>query len=423
MAEHGEEMVDSKAVREKSMNEDLKDCVPVGGELGTSTSKFCAGGDIVIFSSVVGEPLTDMMEKSWRLMNRSQDKRWIHNLAIFDDKRDSWRYVGPMTRNSSNVNWYTSEGSIQNYDDAFLGIQAGLFCLSEEKTSRGEKPIEKVALGFGITVKSGEDTAEKFFNYLKGRLKIEGKKGKKILVIKAKNLATGEIKEISIQLLSTVIQYQAYGAYMALLFKKFAMKTYNTYVIDVGHGTWIKLPIVGSEADLNLSDSIPEGIHTITRNISTVIFESSKEKFRIPEQRIMEKLPTGDYEIDIPGVGVYDFKDLLAQQADALAGKIMQHVKSDLSALSRRGEFMDYFMVIGGGAHLLFDRLKKSITEYYEWSPETAKTRIVEPDALGVDARYVNCVGFMLIARDQLAVEQGQDVDPEFKIERVVTDS
>ncbi|MFC1522387.1 ParM/StbA family protein [Elusimicrobiota bacterium] len=402
------------------MGKDLNGCVPVGGELGTSTTKFCADKDVVSFSSVVGEAMTEMMEKSWRLMNRSSDKRWIRNLAIFDDKKNAWRYVGAMTRNSPSVNWFTSQGLVQNYDDAFVGIQAALFCLNTEREGRGESPLEKVSLGFGITVRLGENTADKFFDYLKGRIVKEN--GKKYLVIKAKNMATDEVREIRIQMVSIVIQYQAYGAYMAMLFKKFNMKVFNTYVIDIGHGTWIKLPIIGNEADLNLSDSLPEGMHTITQNISTVIFESSKEKFKIPEQRIMEKLSCGEYQIEIPGVGVYDFKELLDKQCDVFAQKIMQKVRGDISQLSRRGEFLDYFTVIGGGAHLLFDRIRDMLAQYYEWPDKTVSQRIVRSEDLGLNPRYINCVGFMLVARDQLAVEQDQEVDPEFSIERIITD-
>lgn len=402
------------------MVEDLKNCIAVGGELGTSTSKFCADNDIVTFSSVVGDALTDMMEKSWRLMNRSQDKRWIHNLAIYDDKRNSWRYIGSMTRHSANVNWYTNQGIIQNYDDAFLGIQSGLFGLSIEREKHRKKPLEKVSFGFGITVRLGEDTAESFFNYLKSRVVEEG--GKKYLSIKAKNMATGEIKELKINLVFTVIQYQAYGAYMALLFKKYNMKIFNTYIVDIGHGTWIKLPIIDNEADINLSDSFPEGIYTITQNISTVIFESSKEKFKIPEQRIMEKLPLGDYKIEVPGVGIYDFSDLLQQQADLLSQRIIQNVKSDIASISRKGEFMDYFIIIGGGSHLLFSRLSQMIADYYEWTPKMAEQRIIKSESLGLDPRYINCVGFMLIARDQIAIEMDEEVDIDFEIKRIVTD-
>lgn len=402
------------------MAKDLKDCIAVGGELGTSTTKFCADDSLVIFSSVIGNPLTEKMEKSWRLMNRSKDKQWIHNLAIYDDKRNDWRYVGSMTRNSEKVNWFTSQGLIRDYDDAFLGIQAGLFCLNIEREQRKQKPLKKISLGFGITVRLGEDMADSFFGCLKERLTEEN--GEKYLNIKAKNLVTGEVREMKINLLFTVIQYQAYGAYMTMLFKKYAMKVYNTYVIDIGHGTWIKLPIVDNEADLNLSDSFPEGIYTITKNISTAIFESSKEKFKIPEQRIMEKLPAGDYKIEVPGVGVYDFSKVLKQQANELSERIMQYVRTDLASLSRRAKFIEYFTIIGGGAHLLFDNLFTKIKDYYEWTPEIAKERIVNPASMGVNPRYINCIGFMLIARDQIAIEMEKEVDPEFNIENIIVD-
>jgi len=402
------------------MSHDLEHCIPVGGELGTSTTKFCDDNHLILFSSVVGEALTASMEKSWRLMNRSQDRRWIHNLALFDDKRNSWRYVGAMTRNSSHVNWYVHQGMIQNYDDAYLAIQAGLFCLNLEREEKGQASLEKISLGFGVTVRLGEDTAEKFFDYLKGRLLCEN--DRKYFVIKAKNVATDEIRGLKVHLVFSVIQYQAYGAYMVLLFKKYKMEIFNTYIVDIGHGTWIKLPILDNEADLNLSDSFPEGIHTITQNISTVIFESSKEKFKIPEQRIMEKLPLKDYKIEVPGVGIFNFGELLDQQADMLAQRIFQQVQSDLATLSRKGKFIDYFTIIGGGSHLLFDHLFDLIKEYYDWTPQVAAERILKPADQGLDPRYVNCIGFMLIARDQIAMEQDKDVDPDFHIENVATD-
>ena len=79
---------------------DLSNCVAIGGELGTSASKFCCDDTMVIFSSVVGDALSERMEKSWRMMNRSADTRWIKNLAIFDEARNAWRYIGAMTRSS-----------------------------------------------------------------------------------------------------------------------------------------------------------------------------------------------------------------------------------------------------------------------------------------------------------------------------------
>ena len=61
-----------------------REAVAVGGELGTSTSKFCADDQVIVFSSVVGDALTPTLEENWRRMNRSRDRRWIRNLAIYD---------------------------------------------------------------------------------------------------------------------------------------------------------------------------------------------------------------------------------------------------------------------------------------------------------------------------------------------------
>ena len=66
---------------------------------------------------------------------------------------------------------------------------------------------------------------------------------------------------------------------MALLISKLKMNICKTYVIDIGHGTWIKLPMIENEAYINLSASKSEGIFTITKNISNSIFETSDQKF------------------------------------------------------------------------------------------------------------------------------------------------
>jgi len=399
---------------------DSTPCLAVGGELGTSASKFCCDDTVVLFSSVVGDALSENMEKSWRLMNRSKDDRWIKNLAVFDESRNAWRYVGAMTRSSEKVHWFTHKGLIQNYDDAFLAIKAGLFLLNLEMEKKG-KPIDRVGFGFGITVRHGENVLEKFLSYMKENLAIHG--DKKVIGIKAKNVATGEVREIDIQLDFSVMQYQAYGAYMALLFSKYKMEVYNTYIIDIGHGTWIKLPIIDNEADINLADSITEGIDTITKNISETIFETSNQKFKIPEQRIMQRLPLKDFKIEIPGSGVYDFSRLLAQESKFMGERIMEYVARDITALSNKGQTIDFFSIIGGGAHLLYDTLKNEIGIFFGWPANVVEGRVIHPNMIGVDPRYINCVGFMLLARDHIALEMGQDVNPSFHIKTIVKDT
>jgi hypothetical protein len=398
---------------------DLSKCVAIGGELGTSASKFCCDDTMVLFSSVVGDTLSDNMEKSWRMMNRSPDDRWIKNLAIFDETRNAWRYIGAMTRSSEKTNWFTQKGLIQNYDDAFLAMKAGLFLLNLEMEKKG-KPIEQAGLGFGITVRHGENVLEKFLSYMKEHLAAKGEK--KLISIRAKNVATGEEREISIHLDFTVMQYQAYGAYMALLFSKYNMDVYNTYIIDIGHGTWIKLPIIDNEADINLADSITEGIYTITKNISETIFEFSQQKFKIPEQRIMQRLPLGDFKIEIPGIGTYDFSRLLAQESHFMGERIMEYVSRDITALSQKGQTIEYFTIIGGGAHLLYDTIKKEIGSFFGWPENILDERVIHPNKVGIDPRYINCVGFMLLARDQIALSLGNEVNTSFHISSIVKD-
>lgn len=401
-------------------SEPYANVIPVGGELGTSTSKFCVDDQVVCFSSVVGDALTPTLEENWRRMNRSRDNRWIRNLAIWDDKRGVWRYVGAMTRSSEKPNWFTERGLVQNLDDAFIGLQAGLFLMNKQREENAKPQLKRAGLGFGVPVKAGENAADEFFSYLKTRIKKE--KGASIITIRAKNVATGFEETITIDLAFIAIQFQGYGAYMALLFGKYDMKLFNTYVIDIGHGTWIKLPVIENEVDMLLADSIPEGMHTVTENISRVIFDKSRQRFRIPEQRIMEKLPKGESKIEIPGEGVFDFKPILDAQVDSLSDMILTRVRQDLATLSGRGFGIDYFAVIGGGSPLVMDRVKEGIRRYYDWPYEVADARVIDVSGLGMCPRTINAVGFMLLARDQIAIERDEPVDPTFEVADVITD-
>ena len=49
--------------------------------------------------------------------------------------------------------------------------------------------------------------------------------------------------------------------------------------------------------------------------------------------------------------------------------------------------------------------------------------RVIHPNMIGIDPRYINCVGFMLLARDHIALEMGQDVNPSFHIKTIVKDT
>ncbi|RLB52765.1 MAG: hypothetical protein DRJ42_13890 [Deltaproteobacteria bacterium] len=390
--------------------------VPVGVDLGTSTSKFCDGSRVLYFSSVAGDPLTAQLESSWRRMNRSTDQRWHHNLALFDAARDDWRYVGAMTRSSQRQQWFTEGGVLQDFGDAYLALQAGLFLLAEES----ETPLERVALGFGMPIKAGEEASDRFLAHVGSQLVTRD--GKRMMDIRARNVATDEERTVSIEIVFSLVQFQGYGAYMALLFSKFEMKLFNTYVVDIGHGTWLSLPIVENEADVALADSQPAGIHSMTSNISQALFEKSGQKVKIQEQRIMEKIAAGQREIEVPGAGVFNFEAMLDAECEALADDIMKKTRLDVAALGAKGVSLDYIAIVGGGAELVFDKVKKRVAAFFGWDEKMADERIVGNDALPVQARFANTTGLMLLARDQIAIDRDEDVDPTIDITAVISD-
>jgi hypothetical protein len=83
---------------------------------------------------------------------------------------------------------------------------------------------------------------------------------------------------------------------------------------------------------------------------------------------------------------------------------------------------LDYIAIVGGGAHLLFSRLQTRLASFFGWNAAMAGERIVGSDALHIEARYANAVGLMLLARDQLAIDEGRDVDTSLAVGAITTD-
>ena len=73
------------------------------------------------------------------------------------------------------------------------------------------------------------DPVQRFLDYVSSRLVTED--GKRVMKIRAKNVATAEEHEHRIEVAFSLVQFQAYGAYMVLLFSKFGMKLIFPYIL------------------------------------------------------------------------------------------------------------------------------------------------------------------------------------------------
>lgn len=137
----------------------------------------------------------------------------------------------------------------------------------------------------------------------------------------------------------------------------------------------------------------------------------------------MEKIAAGQREIEVPGAGVFNFEAMLDGECETLANDITKKIRMDVGALGAKGVSLDYFAIVGGGAHLVFDKLKPRIAEFFGWDEKMAGERIVGTEALPVEARFANSAGLMLLARDQIAIERDEDVDPSIEISTIVSDA
>lgn len=136
----------------------------------------------------------------------------------------------------------------------------------------------------------------------------------------------------------------------------------------------------------------------------------------------MEKVALGQREIEVPGAGVFNFERMLDAECEALADEIAKKVRTDVAALGAKGASIDYFAIVGGGANLIFDKMRRRIAEFFGWDDRMADERIVGNKGLPVASRYANAVGLMLLARDQIAIDLNQEVDPRIEISSVVAD-
>jgi CheY-like chemotaxis protein len=369
--------------------------MPVGVEIGTNSSKFCCQEVVLGIRSIVGSAMDQELEWEWAHLNDGADQSWVNNLAVFDPHRKSWFYIGQMADNSSDLVTFT-EKSLRDPHDILVMLLGGLFLLDNEM-SKNDQMLNQagICLGAPSNVLLNLEGDSKLADFLEEHL-VDG-----ALPVKVKNALTGEVCERVLNVVFVNLKHIAYGAYTALLYSKFEQIHHNVYIIDVGHDTWMKLPIVGNEAMIAFSQVTTGAVSHILKEVIEYVHRESGEHVHLTPEILIEKVAKEDYLVDT-GREKLSFVTAMADHIQMLAEEIHTKVIADIETLLEKGSYIDYFLIVGGGSHLLFETLKRKLQNYHSWDNQVTRERVFNPIDMGLDPRYITSVGFMFLAGEEI---------------------
>ncbi|MHA1146939.1 MAG: hypothetical protein ACTSR8_01710 [Promethearchaeota archaeon] len=121
------------------------------------------------------------------------DKSWKNNLILIEGGGE--QYIGELARTQSQIKRFIlDQGTLAKIDDIFLLIKAILPLILDDD--------EPIILGIGVPISTPVDKMKELSVKLKGNF-----------IVKIKNDATKEIKEIELKIQSVLIMPEAYGSY------------------------------------------------------------------------------------------------------------------------------------------------------------------------------------------------------------------
>ena len=369
--------------------------MPIGVEIGTSSSKFCCQEVVVGVGSTVGAAMDDELEQEWVQLNDGVDQGWASNLSVFDPIRKKWFYLGGMASNSAELRTFT-EDSLRDPHDILLMLLGGLFLIDIEM-SNNKQMLNQVGLCLGApsNLLLNLEGDVKLADFLTEHL-VDG-----ALPIKVKNVVTGEVCERVLNVVFVSLKHIAFGAYTALLYSRFEQVHHNVYIIDIGHDTWMKLPIIDNEAMIAFSQVTKGAVSHILREVIEYIHIESGKRLNLTPEKLIEKVTKEDYVVDT-GKEKLSFVTAMADHIQMLADEIHTKVVGDIETLLEKGSYIDYFLIVGGGSHLLFETLKRKLQNYHSWDNEGTRERVFNPIDMGLDPRYITAVGFMFLAGEEI---------------------
>lgn len=339
-----------------------KQVISAGTDLGTSAIKTISEDKSFRIPSLIGEPNPGFK-------GMPVDKSWEKNLSI--QLNDETWYVGELARLQSVMKFpLAREGRMKSHENAKIALQAVLSLL-------GEEGWNYYSTATGVPVGVSKERMEQLSESLTGSFSV-----------RIQNDATDDEKVVRGRIVAAPVMPEPYGAYYYLLRERGEEKAMDSILIDIGYGTTDILTIYKGSVLRTASSSINEAVDTLTTKLADKL--SEKAGTNVKPDDLMTSLENEEKKVTIGGK-TYDVAPQINSISKFVARTIVDEVARLMGNLPTDAS-VSYYILEGGGVHLLGDIVKDRLLE--EGLVSNQEDLIIPNDPL-----FTNAKGFEMIAK------------------------
>jgi hypothetical protein len=336
-----------------------------GMDLGTSTLKtsFDNGTKKYKMISMLGD-----VNEGWTGM--SVDKSWINNLVMEHEGKEF--FVGELARTQSEIKYpLVSEGRMKSAENAFVALKSSLVNVADD----GDDFI----IGVGVPVATPMNEMKELSRLLKGTHEI-----------KCRNDATGEKKQLTVNVKKCQIIPEPYGTYYWTLKQRKVDVAIDAVLIDIGHGSTDFLSMYQGRPMRQSSGSLNEATDTLTSRIAKKLNDQTGKIIRPYE--LMKSIELGRESVMVSGE-TFSIKEVKNYYAEQIS-KIMVDETQRLIGFMPPDSFVELYVCTGGGAYTFGSYIQKALFNMKMIAkPEDC---FIPPDPV-----MSNAMGFELVVKDR----------------------
>ena len=341
--------------------------IPVGLDIGGSVKISC-GNQKFNLPSIIGVP-----NPGWG--DVSSEKEWVNNLVLIEG--DEINYIGELARFQSEIKRLLVEkGKLENLQDVFKIIKAAIALLDIEEG-------QQIVMATGVPISTNVDLMKQMSAILKGSYNIH-----------VRNDATSEEKELTIQILKTLVMPEAYGSYYQVVSEFEEGVASDAIVVSLDYLTEI-LTIYQGRPMRPASGNLMDGSLAVLANKLAVTLQKTTNKV-VNSLDLLPNLRLNRNQVTLGGK-IYDITESKEYFIREIGKVIADQLKTLIATLPYDAQ-IEHYIITGEGANIFWKEIELHLLE-------AGAIKDLEKVILPQDPIFANVIGFENLASKTLMQE------------------
>ncbi|MHA1264578.1 MAG: hypothetical protein ACTSRS_05005 [Candidatus Helarchaeota archaeon] len=304
--------------------------VPVGIDIGGSV-KLLSGAQKFNIPCIIGAP-----NPGWSGM--APNKSWEENLVLIEGENE-W-YIGELARFQSELKRLLIEkGRIEKLDEVLLLLKAILALLEFQDDFQ-------LVIATGVPISTDINLMKQMSSTLKGNYQVH-----------LRNDATNEEKEISFEVLRTLVMPEAYGSYYQVVSK--SEVAHDAIIISLDYLTEILTIYQGRPMRMASGNLADASLAVLANKIALALQKASNQI--VNPLDLLPNLQQNRNQVTIKGQS-YDITESKEYFIREIGTAIADQIKILLSSLPYDAQ-IEYYIITGEGTHIFWKEIELYLLE------------------------------------------------------------